>query len=139
MSGPRLISSSNNVPSGSCRLNETPKGIWLDDNKIDGAANNVVAEAIDGSYGFKYLSLDGNDIGADGLEHLLGADVELRYLSIQECKLGNAGAVIAAKYIETSPFAKELKHLNFGFNKVTDKGVSWLTRRWEIQLQSLID
>jgi len=57
-----------NVPSVDQKTTLNLKGIWLDDNKIDSSANNVVAEAIDGSDGFKYLSLDGNDIGVRALD-----------------------------------------------------------------------
>ena len=78
--------------------------IELDDNRISDASAEVLGAAIRTSTELRTLHLDGNDLTADAVQHLIEplCSGKLRRLHFNDNMLGDAGATLLASLIERS-------------------------------------
>lgn len=78
--------------------------IELDDNRISDASAEVLGAAIRTSTELRTLHLDGNDLTADAVQHLIEplCSGKLRRLHFNDNMLGDAGATLLAPLIERS-------------------------------------
>lgn len=65
----------------------------MSDNGFGESDAMRISDIIDGGSRLRFITLDGNHIGADALQMILDADSELEDLSVQDCQLGDDGAI----------------------------------------------